>query len=98
MKNIPNLTFTAKELPSSTELLTTASLIKITLAQAPANGFSFGDIRQRTKVADACDAAKEGGEISLEDADYTVARKCVEDFRWGTSHPDLLKFAEQFGL
>lgn len=103
MKTVPNVTFTLKAdglTPS-----TTASLLRLTLAQQPApspanpqGGFTFEIMRSRNRIADVIDKLKDGAPLKLEDADYANAVQCVRDMRWGTNHPDLLKFAEQFGL
>lgn len=96
MKTIPNLTFTINVSPADEEPATTATLLKATLNQAPATGFDFTTMRLRNRIADVLEKATT--EIAFEDADFVAARKCVEDFRWAASHPDLLKFAELFGL
>ena len=99
MKSLPNIRFSLKNLPTDSEGHTTATLLKFTLAQPPAQGFDFVTMRARNKIADACDKTPpDTATLELEDADFAIARKCVEDYRWGASHPDLLRFAELFGL
>lgn len=96
MKEIPNITFA---LPLEKGQATTAKLLELTLQQPPDhNGFSFALMRARNRVADALANVKEGDVIKLEDADYETAKRAVESFKWATTHPDLLRFAEQFGL
>jgi hypothetical protein len=56
-------------------------------------------MRARNRVADALEKLPaDATEIAFEDADFATARQCVEAFKWGTSHSDLLKFAALFDL
>lgn len=98
MKNIPNRTFTIKLAENSDKLATTASLLALTLNSPPQGGFDLATMRARARVQDALATVRDGGEITLEDADHTTARACVESFKWGALHADIVKFAEQFGL
>ena len=99
MKSIPNVQFTIKANVSDAANATVASLLKLTLGQPPERGFDFATIRARNKVADALDKVKPGdATLELEDADFVTARQCVEAFRWGSANPEVIKFAELFGL
>ena len=98
MKTVQNLSFTIKTVPTSPNTATTVSLLELVLAQPPQTGFDFATMRARNRVADVLAKVAPGAGIELEDADYATAVQCVKDYRWGATHPDLLKFAEQFGL
>ena len=98
MKNIPNLQFSIKTDPNAKGLATAADLLKITLNHAPQGGFDFATMRKRSRLADALDKVKAGGDIKLEDADFATAKDCVGAYRWAAAHPDLIKFADLFGL
>ena len=98
MKTIPNPSFTLKAQSDDKQTATAADLLKLTLTQPPQGGFDFATMRARNHIADVIEKTKRGAEIKLEDADFAVAKKCVEDYRWGGNHPDILKFAELFGL
>jgi hypothetical protein len=98
MKTIPNPTFAIKLKPDSEKPATAADLLRLTLDQIPAGGFDRVTIRARARIDTVLDATEAGKEIALEDADYAVAQKCVEEFRWGTRHADISRFLELFGL
>lgn len=96
MKTITNITFSVSDNPLSKHMSTTASLLKLTLSQPPAQGFDFTTMRLRNRIADVADRG--GDLLSFEDSDFAAAKECVAAYRWGAAHPDLIKFAEQFGL
>ena len=96
MKTTPNLTFQLKD--SDGKPMTAAKFIALCLANPPPQGFDFATMRGRNRVADAIEKVKAGGEIKLEDADHAVAVEAVRQMKWGTSHKDILKFGELFGL
>lgn len=101
MKTLLNLQFTipvAIDPAGSSRPGSTASILALTLNAPPQGGFDFAAMRARKRVADAIEKVAPGDEISLEDADFQTAKSCVENYRWGGNHPDLIKFAEQFGL
>ena len=98
MKTIPNRTFAVFAAPGDTTPATTASLLLLTLNQPPDSGFTFAAMRERNRIATAAEKIPADGEIKLEDADYEAACRCVAAYRWGARHPDILTFAEQFGL
>lgn len=98
MKTIPNLSFALKAAEGSDKNATLIDLLKMTLNVAPAGGFDFKTIRVRNRISDVLDKVADGGNIELEDADYAELRRCVESYRWGTPHPELLKLADAFGL
>lgn len=95
MKTIPNpiYRFVLDGKPA-----TAASFLGWTLLQPPQQGFDFATMRARGRIADVLEKLQPGEEIKLEDADYAVARGCVETMRWPMSHPDICKFGELFGL
>jgi hypothetical protein len=98
MKNIPNLQLTLKANPGDSAPADAATLLKLVLANPPQGGFDLAAMRARNRVLDVLEKTTAGGTIDLEDADYATARNCVEQYRWGGNHPDILKFAELFGL
>lgn len=99
MKSIPNLQFAIKHNAGDALGHTTASLLKLTLTQSPQGGFDFATMRGRGRVADVLDKLPaDASTIEFEDSDFATARQCAEAYRWGAHHPDLLKFADLFGL
>jgi len=70
-------------------------LIEIVLDVVPQQGFTPKDIRDRNRIQDALDEAKEG-EINFEDADYENLILIVEQSRWPTRSKEILKFLDHF--
>jgi hypothetical protein len=99
MKSVLNIQFSKlKARPDSSSFATSGELLLLVLEQAPPQGFDFATMRIRSKIADVVGKTEVGGTIELEDADYTHARDAVASFRWGSNQPELVKFAELFGL
>jgi len=99
MKSLPNIKFSLKAHTNDESPATAATLLKLTLSQPPPQGFDFATMRARNKIADVLDkVTPDAATIELEDADFVVARQCVEAFRWGSAHPELLKFGALFDL
>jgi hypothetical protein len=96
MKTLPNQIFSI-EIPGIKSPVTTASLLKLCLANPPQGGFDYKEMRARNKIEDAVETVEPGGTIELEDADHAVAVQCVTAMRWGIRHKDLAKFGELFG-
>lgn len=95
MKSVPNATFALK---NDGENATVASLLTLCLNNAPLGGFDFATMRARNRVAVVLEALEDGDTIDLEDADHKTAVEAVRQMKWGVAHPDMLKFAELFGL
>lgn len=99
MKTLPNVQFSLKANANDPANATVASLVKLTLCQTPPQGFDFSTMRARQRVADALDKlSPDAPTIELEDADFATARQCVEAFKWGSYHPELLQLAKLFDL
>ena len=98
MKEIPQVQFTLKRDGADATGHTTVSMLKYCLDFPPQGGFTPSILRERARIDAACDSIEVGGMLKLEDADFAVARKCVEEARWSLRHPDLLKFFALWGL
>lgn len=70
-------------------------LLEIAMDVLPQGGFTPKDIRERNRIQDALDQAKDG-KISLEDADYEALIKIVNNSRWTLRDKELHKFLSQF--
>ncbi len=89
MKTLKNET---TEIPLNGQPMTYTDLVRNCLDQPPPEGFTFDDIRKRSRIEEALDA--ESDEIKLEDADAENLKQLIEQMRWGIRHPDLLVFAD----
>jgi len=70
----------------------TAELIKVAMANKPAQGFDLKEMRERYRILDALEKAE--GELLLEDADADKLKKCVEVMRWTVLDRNLMEFME----
>lgn len=70
-----------------------ADLLAIVANAAP-QGVSVEQMRQRIRILDACDRARDQPTIILEDADYTAALELVKAHRWGGVDRDLIAFTD----
>ena len=74
---------------------TYVDLLEYTLDTIPSGGFAPKDIRERNRIQDAIDKAKEGT-ISFEDADFENLKKIVSNSRWNMRNKELSVFLEIF--
>lgn len=98
MKSLPQIQFVLKAQIDDKKGHTTASLLRYCLDVPPQGGYTPAILRERARIEAALEKIKPGDTIKLEDADFAVARKCVEESRWGFRHPDVTKFLELWGL
>ena len=91
MKTLKNET---TEIPFRDRKMTFADIIRQCLDHAPANGFSFADIRERSRIEKVLDDMGDDGDIMLEDADATNLKKIVDLMKWGIRHDDIIAFAD----
>lgn len=75
----------------------TVDYIKAVLNNRPQDGFPVDEMRRRFKVLDLVEKIEDGSEeLSLEESDYEILKKCVNDFKWGIMANSILEFADQF--
>ncbi len=99
MKNIPNPTFSIPfTVGPNGRNATAKDLLLAAVDQAPNGGFDLATQRARNRVADAVEKVAEGGEIVLEDADYTTAQEAVKAWRSGIRHKDIEQFYALWGV
>lgn len=94
MKAITNkeTTIVTKE-GDSERKMTYLDLLKLIMNQPPANGYTISEMRQRLKIfAELVEDKK--NKINLEDADFTVVKKCVLEFKWAQPHKDIVEFVD----
>lgn len=89
MKTLKNET---TEIQLNGQMMTYADLVRNCLDQPPQQGFTFDDLRQRSRIEKALDTESE--QIKLEDADATNLKQIVGQMRWGVRHPHILGFAD----
>ena len=99
MRHIPNSTTTVVESKvkfkgSEEKLLTHADLISLALDIVPQGGFTPKDIRDRNRIQDAVDKAKDY--IDLEDSDYENLKRLMVESRWVVRDRDLQNFLTGF--
>lgn len=68
-------------------------LIEQALDVVPQGGFTPKDIKERNRIQDVLDKAKDGV-IELEDADHEAMVKIVKDSRWTLRDKELNKFLQ----
>ena len=95
-----------KELTNKTATLTIGSQKKdfsvadllIECLNHTAKGLNIQEIRKRIKVLERIEKAKDPKhkKIMLEDADYEVAKQCVDQMSWGIVDPFILEFTDMF--
>jgi hypothetical protein len=98
MKEIPNKSTALP--PAKTDGLapTYADLLRNALDFPPQGGFTLEEMRKRGRIDKALTDVKAGDVIKLEDADYTAAQEVIRAVRWNGRSPELLAFAEAFGV
>ena len=77
------------------KMLDYKDLIEYTLDVVPQGGFVPSDIRDRNRIQQALDEAKDGT-LSFEDADYASLVKIIAASRWTIRDKDLNGFLEKF--
>jgi len=77
---------------------TTVDLIRNCLDLPPQGGFTLQVLRDRDRIEKALDQskAKIKKEITFEDQDWKNLKAIVKQSTWGTRHPDILAFLEEF--
>ena len=70
-------------------------LMELTLDIVPREGFTPKDIRDRNRIQNAIDKAKDDT-ISLEDSDFENFTKILDDSRWPIRDKELATFLEKF--
>lgn len=73
----------------------TLDLIKISLNNPPREGFELKEMRARLRIDIAIDKIKEN-KLELEDADFEVLKRCVQNMRWVSRDKKLIEFLEVF--
>jgi len=71
----------------------TAKRVLIEVLSLPPQGCTIADMRKRMRVMDAIEAA-EGGEVTLEDADYELVKAVYHANQFRLVHKDLLAIAD----
>lgn len=98
MKKIPNLqTGLPPTKPGGTPA-THADLLRACLDSNGQSGFTVELMRKRLRVTEAIAKVKAGGMIELEDADFETAKEAVKAMTWVINDPQIVKFAEAFGV
>ncbi len=77
---------------------TYADLLRNALDFPPQGGFTLEEMRKRGRIDKALEGVEPGGIIKLEDADYMAAQEVIRAVRWNGRSPELLAFAEAFGV
>lgn len=72
--------------------MTYVDLLKIIADVPPAQGYTIAEMRQRLGLYAALIAID--NKISLEDADFVVMKKLVQEFKWAQSHTDIIDFVD----
>ena len=98
MKTLPVSQYVLKHSAEDATGHTTISMLRYCLDFPPQGGFTPSILRERARIDDVLAKTEPGTEIQLEDADFAVARKCVEDARWNIRHPDITGFLNLWGL
>jgi hypothetical protein len=98
MKKIENrkITITAQGQTVQTDY---KRLIKDCIENVPQGGIKLDEQRKRIRVLDALeldDSLNEvcNGEMSFEDADFIVLKKCVNDMSWAIVSKEICEFGE----
>jgi len=78
------------------KLLDYKDLLEIAMDVLPQGGFTPKDIRERNRLQDAFDKAKDKTIIDIEDADYEALVKIVNASRWTLRDKDLHTFLQIF--
>lgn len=90
MKHIENKTtsITDKE-----QVLSYVDLLKTVMNLPPAQGYTIKEMKQRLDIFAAL-TPDEKNMIHLEDAHFETVKTCVNEFRWGMLHKDIVAFSE----
>jgi hypothetical protein len=97
MKELNNKSAVLKFSGGQERPVTVAELLIECINYTP-KGLQVQEIRKRIKVLERIEKAKDPKhkKIMLEDADYEVAKKCVEEMSWGIVDPFILEFTDMF--
>jgi hypothetical protein len=79
----------------STKTATYKELIVLALDIVPQGGFTASDIRERSRIQDALDEAK-NGVLELEDSDYNALEKIMKNSRWPFRSKELHTLLQNF--
>jgi len=67
-----------------------AKLIKICVNVPPKEGFSVEEMKKRIRILDVLDKDP----IEIEDADFSILKQCVTQFRWGVLNKEIIAFVD----
>ena len=67
-------------------------LLKIVMNVPPAQGYTIAEMKQRLDIYSAL--IPESASVEIQDADLQVIVNCVNNFKWGAVHKDIVEFAE----
>ena len=95
MKSIPNKVTSL--LDADGKPVSFAAILKQALDFSP-NGFPTALQRARARVDAALANVIDGGDIVLEDQDYTTAQTALKDVVWALRHPAYIEINDAFGV
>lgn len=94
MKTIDNKTTNLSFLVEGKEKkMTYKDILKLILDLPPEKGYSITEMRQRLKIYAEIEPDKKN-KINLEDADFSILKKLVLDFKWAQHHKDIVAFVD----
>lgn len=95
MKTLENKTISILKDEKTQEYMKYSDLCKAILDFVdPKVGLTVSQQKERFKILDVIESAN--GEIKLEDADYSLLKGILDNYKFGIQHRDIVMFADDF--